>query len=229
MPIDNSDRENQMILLKQLVALFEKGGKLFGKPGPPRISEAYLSWVAAGVLESAQCFIILREAGKKHGSKAHVRPIIELVFKAVASYNDPSALFRIAYAEWKQDRKSLRRDSNGLKVSDRQLADLKARFARDFPGIRLITKSITIRDLSKIADLESSYNSVFSVYSEHTHESLRALTGNYDDVLDRHDLRVVLSFLTKLLETIESASGSQLDTFPELKAKILEILTKEPV
>ncbi len=154
-----------------------------GRKEADGLIEHYLVYTAALINRVVEGYAYLRESRRFEASKFLIRTAIEAVFRVQAIRKKPDLLFRIAFAEYKEDVKWVR-SLNGsdveatLQAIDSRWTEFMNDYRNKYPEHELIEKELSARDASGVSGLDCYYNSHYRLYCRFTHAAFRASTGD---------------------------------------------------
>ena len=164
----------------------------------------YLGWAAKSVEFAVDSYILLREAGRIHGSKFLIRPILETIMAASAVANEKGILFQKYYTEMTKADKKFSKDAAHQAKAKKGLEDLKQIFLREDSAYPIKCKELKISEMAKAAKLQDAFYEVgYSTYCEFTHGSLRAVNGKLNDATDPIDTSMVISCVVMVLRLLQ--------------------------
>jgi len=182
----------------------------------------YLGWAAKSVDLATDSYMLLREAGRMHGSKSLIRPMFETVIAAGAVANEKGILFQKYYTEIAKANKLFSKDATHQARAKEELEELKQIFQQEDPAYPIKCKELKISTMAKAAKLPDAFYEVgYSTYCEFTHGSLRAVMGKLNDATDPIDTSNVIScalIVLDLLQKHTSAIVPDLSPFLERQA-----------
>jgi Family of unknown function (DUF5677) len=183
----------------------------------------YLNYAAEG-------FICLRQATPPRiaPSKLLIRPAIEIMFRLAAIQKQPDLLYRIAYSEreedWKWFSKTAARAGNthgyDRAAHEKLWDDFKTKYAKHFPGHKLVDQSISTYDLAAAANLADYYDSHYRMYCRYTHGAFEAAKGGLlDDLATPEDNRTMALCCLRALEAL-NALGAKMPNLNSLSKRL---------
>ena len=164
----------------------------------------YLGWAAKSVDFATDSYILLRDAGRVHGSKFLIRPILETVIAAGAVTNVKGMLFQKYYTEITKANKKFSKDAAHQAKAKKELEELKRIFLLEDPAYPIKCEELQISKMAKAAKLPDVFYDVgYSTYCEFTHGSLRAVNGKLNDATDPIDTSTVISCVLIVLSLLQ--------------------------
>jgi hypothetical protein len=164
----------------------------------------YLGWAAKSVQFAADSYVLLREAGRMHGSKILIRPILETVMAASAVANEKGILFQKYYTEMTKANKKFSKDPAHQAKAKKGLIELKQIFLREDSAYPIKCNELKISEMAKAAKLPDAFYEIgYSTYCEFTHGSLRAVNGKLNDATDPIDTSTVISCVLMILSLLQ--------------------------
>src|SRR5260370_24238880 len=124
--------------------------------------EDYQFYTASNINYAAEGYIYLRKSQRINASKHLIRTAIEAAIRLRAVQKKPELLFRIAFTEFKEDKKwagSLPED----------WTDFKRAYQAKYPEHPLVEKKLSLRRAADCADTEIYYDSAYRLYCRYTH------------------------------------------------------------
>jgi hypothetical protein len=191
-------------LLKELQSILTAAVNSLGNEKRLTQESNYLGWAATSVNFATDSFILLREAGRIHGSKFLIRPILETVIAAGAVTNEKGILFQKYYTEIAKANKLFSKDAAHQASAKNAFEELKQIFQREDPAYPIKCKELHISEMAKAAKLPDGFYEVgYSTYCEFTHGSLRAVMGKLNDATDPIDTSTVISCVVIVLSLLQ--------------------------
>lgn len=210
-------------LLSEVQNILASAIDSLGNKAAPSIETNYLFHTAVGLNRVAEGFFFLRNSFRVHASKILVRSAIELLVYGNAALKSKDFHFRKAYTEWFEDKKLLAKSNAEELEADNALADLKQHFSMKLPGYPIECKKLTILEAAKMANLEDLYKSQFAIYSQYTHGSLRALTGDLDKATDSHDTNVMSWCVMITIDHLKENTPAEVPDMIPFRQRLLAI------
>jgi hypothetical protein len=191
-------------ILKELQSILTAALNSLGNEKRLTQESRYLGWAAKSVDFATDSYILLREAGRIHGSKILIRPILETVIAAGAVTNEKGILFQKYYTEMTKANKKFSKDAAHQAKAKKGLEELKRIFLREDPAYPIKCKELQISKMAKAARLPDAFYEVgYSTYCEFTHGSLRAVNGKLNDATDPIDTSTVISCVLIVLSLLQ--------------------------
>jgi Family of unknown function (DUF5677) len=145
----------------------------------------YLGWSTKFIHFATDSYILLREAGRVHGSKFLIRPILETVIAAGAVANEKGILFQKYYTEMTNANKPFSKDAAREAIAKKEVEELKRIFQQEDPTYPIKCTKLHISEMAKVAKLPDIFYEVgYPIYCEFTHGSLRAVNGKLNEATD---------------------------------------------
>ena len=167
----------------------------------------YLGWAVKSVDYATDGYISLRDAGRIHGSKFLIRPILEAVISATAVVNEKGILFQKYYTELANTNKPFSKDATREARAKKEVEELKRIFQQEDPTYPIKCKKLHISEMAKAAKLPDVFYEVgYPTYCEFTHGSLRAVEGKLNDATDPIDTSIVISCVVAVLRLLQKHS-----------------------
>lgn len=182
--------------------------------------DRYLVYTCDYVRNALDGYCELRQASKNSAARLLLRPVIEKVLYLQAVENVPASLHSILFTDyWKETslvnaalrsgaqdnapgglltllRKRWDQFDREYKAKYPQRSEEWHKFSEEykarFPADEMKPSNLKIVEVARIANLEEYYDSYFRVYCQHSHGSLRAMLGQWDDL--KHEDNVTASF-----------------------------------
>ncbi len=141
----------------------------------------YLIWIAIGVLQTSDGYLLLRSNFRCASSKHLIRPTIEMVLNGGALINDKEFFFRKAMEEFKEENKL--KPNSDFEAEAKRIREAAAR-----EGVAIDKKQkLTVSDVARMAGQTPTYQTLYRQYCQFSHGALRAITGGWDDATDKND------------------------------------------
>ncbi len=224
MPLSHDpDEIIALALLSEVQTILASAIDSLGNKQAPSIDTNYLFHTAVGLNRVAEGFFFLRNNFRVHASKILVRSAIELLVYGSAGLKSKEFHFRKAYTEWFEDKKLLAKTTAEELEAQKALADLEQHFRMNFPGYPIEYKKLRISDAAKLAHLEDLYKSQFAIYSQYTHGSLRALTGDLDKATDSHDTNVMSWCVLITIDHLKENTPAEVPDMIPFRKRLLTI------
>jgi hypothetical protein len=146
-----------------------------------------------------------------HASKIMIRPVIETTAAVVAAFRQNGFLFQKSYCEYAEDKKLLGEFRNILKTAkeqtgpvDQKLAELESnwkesmrRWSQLQPHIAKKCGNLSFPEILNVAGLNGWY-AQYRLYCQFTHGTMRATSGNFDEMTEPAD-NLIISFFTLII------------------------------
>jgi hypothetical protein len=214
-PIHGREEANLLALLREVQQLLARAlDSLAGKTSTGKES-GYLAWAAVAINRAADGYMCLRDSGRVDASKVLVRPAVEALFNGGAMVKDSGFFFRKAYSEWLEDVKLVGKDATAKAVLDQQLDELKRACAQASPASPMVCKRVTVREAAEKAGLLNLYKTLYRVYCQFTHSSLRAVYGDLNPASDPVETELMISCVLTILNLMQKHTPAQV---PDLSA-----------
>jgi hypothetical protein len=142
----------------------------------------YLFHTAAHINRAVEGYVYLRESGRVEASKHLIRTAIEAIIRLQSVRKQPELLFRIAFAEFNEDKKwirSLQRPdvADAIRVIDARWAAFVREYRMKYPEHPLTEEELPLRHAAESAGIEGYYDTHYRLYCRFTHAAFRASTG----------------------------------------------------
>ena len=218
---DGPSEPELLALLKQIQeALAAALDSLGGKPTATTTLEArYVVQCARFVNKVVDGYWFLRQSGRFDASKVMVRPSLEVTMKARAVLRKREFFFRIAYKEWKEERKLLANFPHSSGSIDDQIDHLKNELKRHDPNYPIQEREPKIKETAEAADMLDTYNTAYALYCAAAHGALRVAVE--DRYTDKIDTRTVAWAALQMLEALQAHTPA---TVPELRPFVDRLL-----
>lgn len=184
---------------------------------------SYLVYMAIHINHLIAGYCELRNRGVVYASKLLIRSVIEGTFAATAALRNPTLLFKKAYSEFLEDKKLIQQEMDLLVAPPREAAnrnphlkllednlinrvhdfeEFKKCFEQTHPGISTKSEKWHADQAARVADLSNLYWT-YRTYSQFTHCSLGAASGDFATLTDPFDNLVMVWFAMILLEHLK--------------------------
>ena len=191
-------------ILKELQPIFTAALNSLENENRLTQKSRYLGWAAKSADFAIDSYILLREAGRMHGSKFLIRPILETVIAAGAVANEKGILFQKYFTEITKANKKFSKDTAHKVKAENELEELKRIFLLEDPNYPIKCEELQISKMAKAAKLADDFYEIgYSTYCEFTHGSLRAVNGKLNDATDPIDTSMVISCAIIMLDLIQ--------------------------
>jgi hypothetical protein len=155
--------------------------------------------------------------------------MVETTLYAAAIVNDQNWIWRKAYSEWLEEGKLIPAEDLAAKSQHADLLErMKRNFQAAFPGMALEEKKGSAWDAANDAKLGAVYQGFYRSYCQYTHGTLRAMVGNYDEVTENADIRVVCLLVAKLLELFVEIGVEPPDDWKIAQVELARLFGKVP-
>ena len=219
------------LAIASLKAFSSLGGRV-----PEKLVHQGTFYWARQINDATKGFFVLRDNNFNASAKLLVRPAIDSVFRLYAVKEKPELLYRILYTETKKEddwfrRVQGRRGAQPLSsLQSTEWQTFRASCVKEFGEDKVQDLPVTLRDLAREAKMEPVYDSYYFFYCQHTHGSLRALTGRLDEVTNLTDIRVMLLSSMDVLRFLYSLGGDCPD-FANLNQRWaqVDLATRPPI
>jgi hypothetical protein len=210
-------------ILKELQPLLTAALDSLGNEKRLTQESRYLGWAAKSVDFATDSYILLREAGRIHGSKILIRPILETVMAAGAVANGKGILFQKYYTEITKANKKFSKNAAHQAKAKKELEELKRIFLREDSTYPIKCQELKISEIAKAAKLPDAFYEVgYSTYCEFTHGSLRAVNGKLNDATDPIDTSTVISCFIIVLRLLQKHTPAIVSDLAPFEKRQLE-------
>ena len=181
------------------------------------------------MLKTAKAFCCLKDGGHLVPAKILIRSMVETTLYAAAIANDTNWIWRKAFSEWREEGKLIPMGDLAAKSQHSDLLEqMKRNFQKAIPGIALGEGKWSAWDAANDAKLGAVYQGFYRSYCQYTHGTLRAMVGNYDEITENADLRVVCLLVAKLLELFVEIGVEPPDGWMIAQAELARLFGKVP-
>lgn len=197
------------------------------------LADLYYVYASRHINIAADGFLLLRRERRVDGARLLVRPALEAMLRLRAVHAKPFLLYRVSLAEALETDKWLggiakRHRFSYTRVSEREeWRDFKARCASEFGHEKLENTPLSSYDAAAAIGLEAYYESHYRAYCQYTHGALEAVSGNFDEITDPEDTRVMLSCAISALEVLLDL-GADCQEIDVLRQRFLDLTKEEP-
>ena len=144
--------------------------------------ETYTLYSAAHVNRAVEGYLYLRQNRRYEASKHLIRTAIEAMIRLKAIGEKPDLLFRIAFTEFKEDRKwvgslQIPNVADALKRIEADWTRFVRKYRAKYRDHPCIEKELSIKEAADCAGVEGYYNSHYRLYCRFTHAAFRASSG----------------------------------------------------
>jgi hypothetical protein len=173
----------------------------------------YIANAARAVNYSADAYILLREKARDYASKMMVRPMIEIVIKAIAITKQRGLLSAIAFMELKEMKRMYATTPANEAIYQAQVEDMRKGFLRN-PNYPIDSKKYTVEQIADVAGLRPAYDTAYRLYCKFTHCAMSALEGHYNELADAEDSTMAVSSVIEILNLLKIHTPA---TVPDLR------------
>ena len=216
------------------VLLADTVASIVGKQITGEVS--YLRWGASRICKIVEGYSELRRRQMMHASKILIRPVMETTAAVVAAFRETGFLFQKSYSEYEEDKTLLLEFRKNLKTANEQtglveqhLAELelsweqsKRCWSQFQPHGPKKFEKLNFPGILDVAGLNGWY-AQYRLYCQFTHGTMRAASGNFDEMTDPADNLVILYFTLIILDHLKKyAPVEMVDLAPfRHRAKLL--------
>jgi hypothetical protein len=200
-------------LIKELQAILAAALNSLAGKTPATLESRYISDAAISVNHAADAYLLLREAGRVHASKLMIRPMIDVVISSTAVIKKRGFLFRKAYSEFLEMKKTYDKTPANEARENAYLDNLKHKFQEE-PGYPIVCKRVDARYTAEVAGLLQAYDTAYRIYCEFTHSAVRAVRGYLDNATDPIDTTMVIWAVSAMLNHLQAITPANI---PDLR------------
>src|SRR5258708_363601 len=178
----NDPELTSLQLLRDMQAELRDALNALGGREGDGLLQHYPFYSAAHINRAVEGYIYLRESGRFDASKLLIRTALEAVLRVQAVRTKPELMFRIAYTEFKEDKRWVRPFNrpdieDALQTIERHWQEFREAYHAKYPEPPLIEEELSLRLASELAGLDGYYDSHYRLYCRFTHAALCASAG----------------------------------------------------
>jgi hypothetical protein len=215
------DEIKLLALLKEVQATLAAAADSLNDSAPPptTVDSQYLQFAAHFVSRAVDGYAVLREAYRVDASKLFVRPVLEIIFAAVAIMKNKGILTRKAISECEDEIKMVS-DPIAKATARQDLEAFKKRFSFSNPSYPVDWTPIRIVELAAEAGMETVYNTTYRTYCKFTHGALAAIAGDFNEVTDLKDTQILITCVMMMLDLLKEHTPAQLPELTSLRTRL---------
>jgi hypothetical protein len=206
-------------LLKELQSILTVALDSLANQKPNTAESRYIGDAAISVNQAADGYLLLREPGRVAASKLLIRPMVDIVISATAVTKKKGFLFRKAYTELQEMKKTYDKTPANEASANAYLEGLKQTFQQE-PGYPIECKPVDARYTAEVAGLLPVYDKAYRIYCEFTHSSTRAIRGSLDQATDPIDTSMAIWSVLQMLEHLQKHTPATLPDITYFKKKL---------
>jgi hypothetical protein len=222
-----------MTLLSELQPAIAVGLDSLGDKQTKSATDLYYLYASRHINLAVDAFVVLRQEHRIDGARLLVRPALEAMLRIQAVRAKPYLLYRLLFSEAQETDKWLggiakRHGIGYTRVCETDVwRAVKSRCASEFGAENLEDGRLSIREAAVAAGIETYYDSHYRTYCHYTHGALEAVSGNWDEVTDPVDTRVMLSSAMSALEALIQV-GASCPEIESLRERFSELMKQKP-
>jgi hypothetical protein len=179
------------------------------------LHDSYLGYTSAHINRAVEGYIFLRKSHRVDASKHLIRTAIEAAIRLQAVRKRPELLFRIAFTEFREDKKWVRSTggkgaSAALTAVDKRWTKFKRAYHAKYPKHPLVEEELSLWHTAECASIAPYYNTHYRLYCRFTHAAFRATTGDLNR-FDREDNRTMALCALSAIDALASLGASMLN------------------
>jgi len=196
------------------VLLAETVASIVGKKTTGEVS--YLRWGASRICKIVEGYSELRRRQMIHASKILIRPVMETTAAVVAAFRRTGFLFQKSYCEYEEDKTLLVEFRNVMETAKEQTGSVeqkleelelsweqsKSCWSHFQPDVPQKCEKLSFPGILHVAGLNGWY-AQYRLYCQFTHGTMRAASGNFDEMTDPADNLIIAHFTLIILDHLK--------------------------
>jgi hypothetical protein len=197
------------------------------------IEDLYCFHASAHINISVDGFILLRRNDRLDSARLLVRPAMETMLRLRAVRAKPHLVYRVLYSETIENTRwfsaiGKRHDLPYIPEHQRpEWLEFRARCEAQFGCASIHDTTLTVYDAARETGVESYYDSHYRAYCKFTHGALQAITGDFDEITDPEDTRVMLQCGITALDAL-AAVGAEIPNLESLTSRFAKLTELKP-